>query len=140
MIIFPLVFRETSSRSSHKRCSVKKVFFWKVQRKTPVLESLFKKRPWHSCFPMNFANSLKTSFLTERLRWLLLYVAFWMRTCSARTLALKAIRKINSRMNLFCKKNLPANIYQLKVNNRKSRKGVKYIQTSQKQQQNDVYC
>ena len=68
MIIFPLVFRETSSRSSHKRCSVKKVFFWKVQRKTPVLESLFKKRPWHSCFPMNFANSLKTSFLKEHLR------------------------------------------------------------------------
>ena len=80
------------------------MFFWKIQRKTPVLESFFKKRPWHSCFPMNFANSLRTPFLTEHRRWLLLYVAFCMRTCSARTLALKAIRKINSRMTLFCKK------------------------------------
>ena len=27
---------------------------------------------WHSCFPMNFAKFLRTSFLTEHLRWLLL--------------------------------------------------------------------
>ena len=29
-------------------------------------------RPWHSCFPMNFAKFSITSFLKEHLRWLLL--------------------------------------------------------------------
>ena len=31
-----------------------------------------KKRLWHRCFPVNFAKFLRTSFLTEHLRWLLL--------------------------------------------------------------------
>ena len=30
------------------------------------------KRPWHRCFPANFATFLRTSFLTEHLLWLLL--------------------------------------------------------------------
>ena len=30
------------------------------------------KRPWHRCFPVNFAIFLRTSFLTEHLQWLLL--------------------------------------------------------------------
>ena len=34
--------------------------------------TLFKKRLWHSCFPMNFAKFSITSFLKEHLRWLLL--------------------------------------------------------------------
>ena len=33
--------------------------------------TLLKKRPRHSCFPVNFAKFLRTLFLTEHLRWLL---------------------------------------------------------------------
>ena len=34
--------------------------------------TLLKKSPWHKCFPINFAKFLRTSFFTERARWLLL--------------------------------------------------------------------
>ena len=34
--------------------------------------TLLKKRLWHRCFPVNFAKFLRTPFLTEHLRWLLL--------------------------------------------------------------------
>ena len=74
------------SEAVAQRCSVKKVFlkFRKIHRKTPVPEPLFnkvaglrpatllKKRLWHRCFPVNFAKFLRTPFLTEHLRWLLL--------------------------------------------------------------------
>ena len=34
--------------------------------------TLLKKRLWHGCFPVNFAKFLRTPFLTEHLRQLLL--------------------------------------------------------------------
>ena len=34
--------------------------------------ALLKKRLWHRCFLVNFAKLLRTPFLTEQLRWLLL--------------------------------------------------------------------
>ena len=37
--------------------------------------TLSKKRLWRRCFPVNFAKFLRTPFLTEHLRWLLLL--FW---------------------------------------------------------------
>ena len=36
--------------------------------------ALFKKRFWHSCFPVNFAKFLRTHFFAEHLWWLLLIV------------------------------------------------------------------
>ena len=70
--------KKCSTRNSHRRCSIKKgvlknfakltgkhlfqsLFFYKVA----VLRSvtLFKKRLWHRCFPMNFAKFLRTAFL-----------------------------------------------------------------------------
>ena len=33
---------------------------------------LLKKRPWQGYVPVNFAKFLRTHFLTEHLRWLLL--------------------------------------------------------------------
>ena len=53
--------------------------FEKIHRKTPVPEShfLLKKRLWHRYFPVNFGKFLRRYFLTEHLRWLLLYVAFF---------------------------------------------------------------
>ena len=49
------------------RCSVKKVF----------LETLLKKRLWHRYFPVDFAKFLRTPFVTEHLRWLLLFKAIY---------------------------------------------------------------
>ena len=46
------------------------LFFNKVAGLRPA--TLLKKRLWHRCFPVNFAKFLRTSFLTEHLRWLLL--------------------------------------------------------------------
>ena len=34
--------------------------------------TLLKKRLWHKCFPVNLVKFLRTPFLAERLRWLLL--------------------------------------------------------------------
>ena len=36
--------------------------------------TLFKKRLWHRCFPVNFAKFLRTPFFTEHLRCLLLQI------------------------------------------------------------------
>ena len=36
------------------------------------LETLFKKRLWHRCFPVNFAKFRRASFLTEHIWWFLL--------------------------------------------------------------------
>ena len=54
----------------------------KIHRKTPVPDlffnkiagpaTLLKKRLWHRCFHVNFAEFLRTPFLIEHLRWLLL--------------------------------------------------------------------
>ena len=46
------------------------LFFNKVAGLRPT--NLLKKRPWHRCFSLYFAKSLRTPFLTEQLRWLLL--------------------------------------------------------------------
>ena len=34
--------------------------------------TLWKKRLWHRCFPVNFAKFLRTLFFIEHLRWLFL--------------------------------------------------------------------
>ena len=36
--------------------------------------TILKKRLWHRFFPVNFAKLLRTPFLTEQLRWLLLRI------------------------------------------------------------------
>ena len=52
-------------------------FFQAVARKCSVKKglrpaTLLKKRLWHRCFLVNFAKFIRTYFLTEYLRWLLL--------------------------------------------------------------------
>ena len=62
-------------RSSRQELFCKKVVlrnFAKFTGKCLCRVSFFKKRLWHRCFPVNFAKILRTSFLTEYLRWLLL--------------------------------------------------------------------
>ena len=59
-----------------KRCSLK---FHKIHRRTPVPGSRacnFIKKETLSQVPVNFTKCLRTPFLTEHLRWLLLYVIF----------------------------------------------------------------
>ena len=76
-----------TKESNHRRCSARKSFLRKFAKFTGKhlcqnlffnkvagqLATLLKKRLWHSCFPVNFAEFLRTPFLTEHLRWLLLY-------------------------------------------------------------------
>ena len=75
--IVPTVSLSCRSRSSHRRCSVKKgilrnfakftgkhmcqsLFFNKVAGLSTA--TLLKKRLWHWCFPVNFAKFLRTPF------------------------------------------------------------------------------
>ena len=63
--------------SSHQRYSIKKgdvKNFVKFTGKNLWQRSLLAKRLWHRCFPLNFVKFLKTPFLTDTLRWLLLYL------------------------------------------------------------------
>ena len=63
-------FLEISQNSQGSICT-RVSFLIKFQASTwPA--NLLKMRLWHRCFPVNFAKFLRTSFLTERLRWLLL--------------------------------------------------------------------
>ena len=69
-----------------QRCSVKKLLLeisQKSQENTCArvsfliklqawLATLFKKRLWHRCFPVNFVKFLRTPFFIEHLWWLLL--------------------------------------------------------------------
>ena len=65
-----------------QRCSVKKVFLKISQNsqedictRVSVLKSCRpKKRLWHRCFPMKFANFLRTPIFIKYLWWLLLEV------------------------------------------------------------------
>ena len=89
--IHPLNIRKweqcNTFRSSHRRCSVKKgvlrntakftgkqlcqsLFLHKIAGFRPV--TLFKKRLWHRCFPVNFMKFLKAPFLQNTSRRLLL--------------------------------------------------------------------
>ena len=57
-----------------RRRSVKKVFLEISQNSQENTATLFKKRLWHRCFPVNFMKFLRTPFLAEHLRWVLLYL------------------------------------------------------------------
>ena len=61
-------------RSSHRRCSRKRVVFRnfaKFTGKHLMSATLLKKRLWHRCFPVNFAKFLRIPFL-QKTYWRLL--------------------------------------------------------------------
>ena len=75
----------TGFRSSHGRCSIKKVFLGISQNSlenTCARVSFFsfrhvtllKKRLWHRCFHVSFGKVLRIRFFKEHLQWLLLSV------------------------------------------------------------------
>ena len=51
------------------------LFFNKVAGLRP--ETLLKKRLWHRCFPVNFAEFLRTPFIIKHVWWLLLHFAIY---------------------------------------------------------------
>ena len=64
--------RFEKSRSSHRKCSIKKLFL-EISQNSPekicarVFFSKLQASDWHRCFPVNFAKFLRTVFLTEAL-------------------------------------------------------------------------
>ena len=81
----------------------------KYHRKKTVLESVFEevaglrvcdfitKKLQQRCFPVKFAKSLRTSFLTQHLQWLLLY------HCEIHLYRLRIFLKIQLNFALFLK-------------------------------------
>ena len=64
-----------ASEAVVKSCSVKKAFLGISQNSLEnacARVSFLKNWLWHRCFPVNFVKVLRTFFLTEYLRWLLL--------------------------------------------------------------------
>ena len=87
VLIFFVFCISSNNKSSHWRCSVKKDVLRNFAKFTEkhLCESLFfnkvsdlraailsKKRLWHRCSPVNFAKFLRTTFLQNTLRRLLL--------------------------------------------------------------------
>ena len=105
-------------RSSHQWCFIKKAVLqnlFNIQRKTPVLESLFNKvaglqpcnfiknRLQHRCFFVNIANFFKTPILKnvcERLLLELLSMAASVREC-LRSRILESLPKISKILALM---------------------------------------
>ena len=65
------VFLEISQNSQENTCAIVS-FLIKLQASDLRPTTLLKKRLWQRCFPVNFAKFLRTPFLTEHFRWLLL--------------------------------------------------------------------
>ena len=63
------MFLKLSQNSQENTCAWVS-FLIKLQASGIRPATLLKKRLWHRCYPMNFATSLRTPFLTEHLRWL----------------------------------------------------------------------
>ena len=70
----PEVFREKGVLRNFTKFTGKHLCQNLVLNKVAGLKSatLFKKRFWHRCFPVNFVKFLRTPFCTEHLWWLLL--------------------------------------------------------------------
>ena len=59
-----------------KKCALRNVakFTGKHLCQSLFRATLLRRRLWHRCFSVNFAKFLRTLFLTEHLRWMLLAV------------------------------------------------------------------
>ena len=71
-----------------RKYSIKKAFLeisQNSQENTCATVSFLKKRLWQRYFPVNFEKFVRTHFLTEHLRWLLLAFQNESTVCSFRT-------------------------------------------------------
>ena len=69
-----LMFRSSRPDVFCKKCVLRNFEKFTVKDLCQSLLLIIKKRLWHSCFPVNFAKFLRTYFLTEHFRWLLLNI------------------------------------------------------------------
>ena len=87
-VLSEMFYRVLNTEAVVSRCSSKYMFLKisKIDRKTPLLESLFeklqacnfiKKRLQHWCLPANIAKFLRTAFFMEHLWWLVLKMHLW---------------------------------------------------------------
>ena len=75
--IFAILKAKLESEAVVQSCYIKKVFLeisQNAHENTCARVSFLIKLLWHRCFPVSFAKFLRTPFLTEHLRWLLLLV------------------------------------------------------------------
>ena len=70
-------------RSRHRMCAIEKV----VLKNFAIL----KKRPWHKCFPLNFAKFLRTPLSQNSSGRLLLYFIKQGQACLMKTILTNAI-------------------------------------------------
>ena len=75
-----MVFLENSQNSQEKTCA-RDSFLITLQAKDSLIKfhclrpaTLLKKSLWHRCFAVNFVKLLRTPFLTEQLRSVLLKI------------------------------------------------------------------
>ena len=107
-VLWQKVFLEISQNSQESPCArvsfiiklqtsgkhlCRSLFFNKVSGLRSA--TLLKKRPWHRGFPMNFAQFLRTPFVTEHLRWLLFRSLFEKTAWKLKT------KLVFSKLNLF---------------------------------------
>ena len=71
---YHLFYVLVSMKSSRPEVFFGKVFLGISQNSQENTEAcnFIKKRLWHRCFSVNFSKSLRTPFLTEHFRWLVL--------------------------------------------------------------------
>ena len=99
------------SRSSHQMCSLKAFLknFAKLTGKY-LCQSLFfnevaglrsatslKKRLWHRCFPVIFAKFLRTPFLQNTSKQLVLYILAWIDLIKVSSLTLRSKTNFGNR-------------------------------------------
>ena len=97
-----LLYITYASEAVVNSCSLKKAFLEisrNSQENVCARVSFLKKRLWHRCFPVNFATFLRTFFLTEHLRWLLLTCQSESTLYSFRTSCLKQAQYLKFKLS-----------------------------------------
>ena len=76
LIAVSMQCRSSRTEEFCKKCALRNVAKFKGKRLCQSLfrATLLRRRVWHRCFSVNFAKFLRTPFLTEHLRWMLLAV------------------------------------------------------------------
>ena len=110
------VFLEVSQNSQENTCA-RVSFFDKLADLRPAI--LLINRLWRRFFPVNFAKFLRTLFLTEHLRWLLLkrfYIIF--KSTFSKEIGLQFCLKLSSLFFFFIY--FPFHLFYLQSNDSQS--------------------
>ena len=161
------VFYFTGVKAVSQKCSVKKLF-WEITQHTQEntcakvssliklqATGLLKNRFWHRCFPVNFPKFLRTPFLTEHVRQLLLrhkgtayIIEAYPGRCQTSMIELFSESRRLKAVKYFCEKLSPINLWEdpkypqpeITCSNltiETLEQGMKYVQ---KRHQNEAIC